>query len=186
MLAYDVAGSSWQLAGKQLIAHYLSALSGTGTVDRWLGQCRRVDRFRALPATEIENAVKLFVQDSGGRRRHSLEADGNCDRWRRCSLRPMTPFGLKARKQCLGSRWGAGAHGIQELRSCPDPRDDLKVDPLIWDPNGIYCLDTPGGSGWWCVGLRHSAGWMLKTAVVTNLRVLLIILLDPYKPKPKP
>ena len=91
---------------KQLIAHYLSALSGTGTVDRWLGQCRRLDKFRSLPATEIENAAKLLVQDAGGRRRVPLDPRSvlikpvavKTGRGGAAVSEPITAFGVKAQK----------------------------------------------------------------------------------------
>ncbi|CAE7033689.1 unnamed protein product [Symbiodinium sp. CCMP2592] len=98
----EVRGNS---PGKQLIAHYLSALSGTGTVDRWLGQCRRLDKFRSLPATEIENAAKLLVQDAGGRRRVPLDPRAVLIKAAPAATagggsvcHPISAFGLKAQK----------------------------------------------------------------------------------------
>ncbi|CAE7884807.1 unnamed protein product [Symbiodinium microadriaticum] len=100
---------------KDLVAIYLSALSGTGTVDRWLGQVRQVEKFRPhMDARGVEHAVKLLVQDQGGRRRepmkpkqvmvreHSKISAGGGG-----VAHPISDFGLRAQKVYLtlfGSR----------------------------------------------------------------------------------
>ena len=62
-----------QSPAKSLIAIYLASLSGTGTVDRWLGQLRRVDSDRSsLDSRESQAFLKLLVQDEKGRRRDAL------------------------------------------------------------------------------------------------------------------
>lgn len=60
---------------KELIEFYLSSLSGTGTIDRWFGALRRLEKYRPnLDPRGAEAALKLTVQDHGGRRRTPLRA----------------------------------------------------------------------------------------------------------------
>ena len=106
--------STWQeikqdSPAKELVAIYLSALSGTGTVDRWLGQVRRVEKFRAhMDSRGVECAVKLLVQDWGGRRREPLNPKQMLVR-ETCKItaggggisHPISDFGLRAQKVYL-------------------------------------------------------------------------------------
>ena len=97
--------STWQeikqdSPAKELVAIYLSALSGTGTTDRWLGQVRKVEKFRAhMDPGGVEAAVKLLVQDWGGRRRA-----------------PLCPRSMLVRPVCRTTAGGGGvSHPISEF-----------------------------------------------------------------------
>ncbi|CAE7401950.1 unnamed protein product [Symbiodinium sp. CCMP2592] len=59
---------------KRLVGIYLASLSGTGTVDRWLKEVVRVMDYRPnVDPRGAQAAVKLIVQDLGGRRRTPLQ-----------------------------------------------------------------------------------------------------------------
>ena len=100
---------------KELVAIYLSALSGTGTVDRWLGQVRQIEKYRPhMDARGVECAIKLLVQDYGGRRREPLKpkqvlvrGHGKMSAGGGGVAHPISDFGLRAQKVYLtlfGSR----------------------------------------------------------------------------------
>ncbi|CAE7250181.1 unnamed protein product [Symbiodinium sp. CCMP2592] len=115
----DLRQSDGHAEAKQLLAFYLSALSGTQTVERFIGAMESLKRQRrTLHDRSLEASMKLVLMDLGGRRRQRLDplallsksAPGRTS-GQATVLHPSTPYLLRAQKlygQWFGERASAG------------------------------------------------------------------------------